>query len=567
MSGRIKLAVAAAALFAGALALAQEAAKADLKWDDLSKEILPKVLAANGDRNSMLQQVRGLECDVEVRVSTNQSYTPVIVLFHHSWKDGDDNGLLSPDEIEVETKQVSQRGLERAVRGLRDRLNKAYENPLPALLAANFVRAARIEGGYKLQLKPVQGKADKDPAYDVIYATIDDQFRVTDVRVKAVDGSDVYTKMKHVRIGDKWYSTGYNARTVAQGATSTEDVTYTYTDVQGVPMVTRSVIRQSHATAMGTMSSTEDWMLKNLRIEKRTTPLKMPGEDDEGRLFPDKGKTAQKTPDADEALFGGDQGKGAKKDDTGLFDDGGATGAGAADPELGLVKTKPIKIGMTAKITGAGGQDMGDMAKTIGAVMAVSDYQDSLRDDQGRPVKTEMLPPEKGAAPDGHTLNTLKVTTQDGKTVMIYFDAYHPELGVDKAPAPKGFTRAAKGAAVEAGLGLSLDKAIKMGAAGKDMGPAMAVNLYMRNLRDAKDRPVQFERLGQAGTAPDGHIVDKYQVETEDGERFLLFLDGYHPEINWSRAQTPKGFRLAGKTPPAGAEKPKPKADGGLFED
>jgi len=90
---------------------------------------------------------------------------------------------------------------------------------------------------------------------------------------------------------------------------------------------------------------------------------------------------------------------------------------------------------------------MGDMAKTMGAVMAVSDFQDSLRDDQGRPVKTELLPPEKGAAPDGHTLNALKVTTQDGKTVIIYFDAYHPELGVARAPAPKGFTRVDKEAA------------------------------------------------------------------------------------------------------------------------
>ena len=308
MSGRIRLAVAVMSLFAGALALGQETVKADLKWDDLAKEILPKVLAANGDRNSMLRQVRGLECDVEVRATTNQSYTPVIILFHHSWKDGDDNGILSPDEIEVETRQVSQRGLERVVRGIRDKLRKAYENPLPALLASNFVRAARIEGGYKLQLKPVEGKGGKEPAYDVIYATIDEQFRVTDVRVRSVDGSDVYTKLKHVRIGDKWYSAGYNARTVAQGMTSTEDVTYTYTDVEGVPLVTRSVIRQSYATAMGMMSSTEDWTLKNLRIEKRTTPLKMPGEDDDDRLFPNKGKTAQKTPDADDALFGGGQG-------------------------------------------------------------------------------------------------------------------------------------------------------------------------------------------------------------------------------------------------------------------
>lgn len=98
------------------------------------------------------------------------------------------------------------------------------------------------------------------------------------------------------------------------------------------------------------------------------------------------------------------------------------------DPEYGYNRNKPIKVGSKEQ---------------FGGPQAEKDYFNSLRDEQGKPVRFKRLA-SVGKGPDGNILDLYEVTTSKGKNYEMYIDMYHKDKQPDKQPAPKGFYKAKK---------------------------------------------------------------------------------------------------------------------------
>ncbi|HRU05617.1 MAG TPA: hypothetical protein P5137_07560 [Candidatus Brocadiia bacterium] len=103
----------------------------------------------------------------------------------------------------------------------------------------------------------------------------------------------------------------------------------------------------------------------------------------------------------------------------------------STDPTWGYKRDNPIKVGSEP----AGKQEM---LQIMAGVIAVGEYLSHLRDGKYRPFKDVRDLSRVGTCADGHGLTAQELTDQDGRKVILYFDMFHPEEGVDKVKAPKG---------------------------------------------------------------------------------------------------------------------------------
>ena len=82
---------------------------------------------------------------------------------------------------------------------------------------------------------------------------------------------------------------------------------------------------------------------------------------------------------------------------------------------------------------------------------------------------------------------------------------------------------------------------IKVGGPKGSSGPA-SERLYLRHLRDAHFKPFTFRRQGSVGAGPDGHILDMYELVSSDGNKHLLYIDMYHPDVHPFHVKAPHGM-------------------------
>ena len=66
--------------------------------------------------------------------------------------------------------------------------------------------------------------------------------------------------------------------------------------------------------------------------------------------------------------------------------------------------------------------------------------------------------------------------------------------------------------------------------------------LYLSKLRDEAGKPLRFKRAGSVGAGADDHVIDRYDVETSAGRKFMLYLDMYHPESAGEKQLAPSGL-------------------------
>ena len=54
---------------------------------------------------------------------------------------------------------------------------------------------------------------------------------------------------------------------------------------------------------------------------------------------------------------------------------------------------------------------------------------------------------------------------------------------------------------------------------------------------------MKWKRLGRVGAAPDGGILDRYELFDGDGTRYVIYMDVYHPGPSGVKMKAPKGMR------------------------
>ena len=87
----------------------------------------------------------------------------------------------------------------------------------------------------------------------------------------------------------------------------------------------------------------------------------------------------------------------------------------------------------------------------------------------------------------------------------------------------------------------AIENPVKVGGPEGLSGPA-SERLYLSHLRDSKSRPFKFSRLGNYGAGADGHVIDGYELVSEDGKKYVIYIDMYHPTIDPLQVKAPKGM-------------------------
>lgn len=91
--------------------------------------------------------------------------------------------------------------------------------------------------------------------------------------------------------------------------------------------------------------------------------------------------------------------------------------------------------------------------------------------------------------------------------------------------------------------GYTLENPVKVGGPKGYSGP-QSERLYLEHLRDSNFNPLKFRRAGSFGMTTDNHIVDGYELISEDGKKYFIYMDMYHPEIHPLQVKAPKGLYL-----------------------
>ena len=120
-------------------------------------------------------------------------------------------------------------------------------------------------------------------------------------------------------------------------------------------------------------------------------------------------------------------------------------------------------------------------------------------------------------------------------------------------PAPRPMPAAPASGAAEATYGYTKANPVRVrppGAPAKGaatlLDGARAAREYLGRLRDARGRPMKWKRLGCVGPAPDGSLLDRYELFDADGYRYILYVDVYHRGPGQAKARAPRGLRLRG---------------------
>ena len=87
--------------------------------------------------------------------------------------------------------------------------------------------------------------------------------------------------------------------------------------------------------------------------------------------------------------------------------------------------------------------------------------------------------------------------------------------------------------------GYSRENPIMLGSQDEFGGPA-AERLYLSHLRDSKFRRMRFKRLGSYGGGSDDHIIDGYELTTQDGQSMTIFIDMYHSNVHPFQVKVPR---------------------------
>ncbi len=123
---------------------------------------------------------------------------------------------------------------------------------------------------------------------------------------------------------------------------------------------------------------------------------------------------------------------------------------------------------------------------------------------------------------------------KEKKAEPIEKPAAEPEVKVPRGVDPKLVS-------ADPEYGYKKEKPIEVGGKTEEDGPE-AEREYFSKLRDSEGRPVKFERLGSFGGGKDGHILDGYEVVSQDGKKVILYIDMYHFKNPPKKQPAPKGF-------------------------
>ena len=209
-----------------------------VKWDRLSKELIPQVVEKNLDMGSAVKNFRKASCTIELSITFSVSPNPVGGTFSFSWNDTNDNGILTEDEIEIDVVHLTDWNLGYFMREVRENIKKELATTTYNIFTICDTKSISKEGGYLMELRPSkQVRITKFMALEKIYIEVDPNMLARRLTTRTYDGIDIVADIKHTRLGEFTLRAGGRQRyEKPTGEAVVEDRTDEFVLVQGFPM-------------------------------------------------------------------------------------------------------------------------------------------------------------------------------------------------------------------------------------------------------------------------------------------------------------------------------------------
>jgi len=247
-------------------------AKTAADWDELSREIIPRVLEANLDMSTVLRYIRGASCTIDVTL-TPPGMLPCSGALSYSWEDANDDGMLAETEVDIETIEVSHMTMRLMMGEIHKTLRRLTTLNVQSFLLQYSARTGKVNGGYQMRLR---SKREGEPP---VHLTISGDLRITKVRMKSPDGIETVVTTEHIRAGDKWLvGESVLTTTTPEGMlTTTERWTNAYDWESGIPLLSKTTVVNNIASVAGHFQMRQEYRLHDWKVVRREAPLELVG--------------------------------------------------------------------------------------------------------------------------------------------------------------------------------------------------------------------------------------------------------------------------------------------------
>lgn len=247
---------------------------AALDWDPLSAQVVPELLARSGEA-SLMTQLGQASCRIEV-TTRSEIVGAFQGVLRYAWKDGDSDGVLTCDEVQVRAESALPAEAAPQVEQLRTMIEAQALGNLWNTFLLNQVRTARKDTAYELTLTPRRGSALASLGFTEMRLGVSEDFRIRTMHVRTAQGAESSSEVKDEKIGDKWFAAGYVRRTsLANDITVVENAVTEHAVTDGIPLTSKINIRTRVEMAGGQTAATmqQEFAFSDWNVLKRPTPL------------------------------------------------------------------------------------------------------------------------------------------------------------------------------------------------------------------------------------------------------------------------------------------------------
>ena len=247
---------------------------AALDWDSRSAELVPELLTHNGEA-ALMMQLGEASCRIEVATRSEIAGSFEGVL-QYSWQDGDNDGVLTRDEVQVRAGSFSPAEAASQVEQLRVMFETQALGNMWNTFLLNQVRTVRKDDGYEVTIIPRRGSALESFGFTQMRLGVSEDFRIRTLHVRTAQGAESTSEIKDKKIGDKWFAAGYARHTsLTNGIAVVEDAATEHAVIDGIPLTSKITIRTKVEMAGGqpTRTMEQEFTFSDWKVVQRARPL------------------------------------------------------------------------------------------------------------------------------------------------------------------------------------------------------------------------------------------------------------------------------------------------------
>jgi len=250
-------------------------------WDELSKQVIPKLIEKNWDIGSATRFARKASCKIHVQFSMKADVTtrPISGVVNYMWEDHEGDGYLRQNEIRVKPEQTPDLFAQAILKDACSELVKETLCSLNNVFLFNHVKTAKTPGGYQITLRPLKNPHIVSAlGYAQRVLTVGKDLRVAQVRIWDLTGAQTILVPKCQATGGRWVWASASRRPVHATTRGGEAKTFSYVERHGMPVLTAMAVSSSYSPkpALLNVTSQKHYRFTDWKFEKRPQPLPPP---------------------------------------------------------------------------------------------------------------------------------------------------------------------------------------------------------------------------------------------------------------------------------------------------